>query len=192
MNDILIDKMDKFKITILSTDSKKTPNLEILTSANTNYAFAYGTDLFKYVKAQIEIPEGCVVDKIEILVEYKSSKENAPVLVTPNTGHLISPVYDSQQSSIYSVKNINIKDISNINDVEVYIRAMTDNNTSGRWMDWNKLELTSENGKVVLDTKRTPVTNFRYTPVRFFQFKIVLKSKTAYIKFDSLDVEVIS
>ena len=192
VNDILIDKMDKFKITILSTDSKKTPNLEILTSANTNYAFAYGTDLFKYVKAQIEIPEGCVVDKIEILVEYKSSKENAPVLVTPNTGHLISPVYDSQQSSIYSVKNINIKDISNINDVEVYIRAMTDNNTSGRWMDWNKLELTSENGKVVLDTKRTPVTNFRYTPVRFFQFKIVLKSKTAYIKFDSLDVEVIS
>ena len=192
VNDILIDKMDKFKITILSTDSKKTPNLEILTSANTNYAFAYGSDLFKYVKAQIEIPEDCVIDKIEILVEYKSSKENAPILVTPDTGHLISPVYDSQQSSIYSVKNINIKDISNINDVEVYIRAMTDNNTSGRWMDWNKLELTSENGKVVLDTKRTPVTNFRYTPVRFFQFKIVLKSKTAYIKFDSLDIEVIS
>ena len=192
VNDILIDKMDKFKITILSTDSKKIPNIEVLTSANTNYAFAYGTDLFKYVKAQIEIPEGCVIDKIEILVEYKSSKENAPVLVTPNTGHLISSVYDSQQSSIYSVKNINIKDISNINDVEVYIRAMTDNNTSGRWMDWNKLELTSENGKVVLDTKRTPVANFKYTPVRFFQFKIVLKSKTAYIKFDSLDVEVIS
>ena len=191
INDILIDKMDKFKITILSTDNKKRPNYEILTT-NSNYAFAYGTDLYRYVKAEIEIPENCVIDKIEILVEYKSTKDNAPKLITPTTGNLISPVYDSQQSSIYSIKNINIKDISNINDVEVYVRAMTDNNTSHTWMDWNELKLTiNKNNKIVYDSKNTKVLNFKYTPVRFFQFKIVLKSKDAYINFDSLDVEVI-
>lgn len=192
VNDILIDKMDKFKIKILGTDNKKRPNVEILTSSNTNYAFAYGIDLYKYVKAEIEIPEDCVIDKIEILVEYKSTKENAPVLVTPNSGSLISPVFDSQQSSIYTVKNININDISNINDVEVYIRAMTDNNTSGRWMDWNKLKLVTKNNKTVYDYENADPLNFKYIPVRFFQFKIELKSKTAYVNFDSLDVEVIS
>ena len=45
--------------------------------------------------------------------------------------------------------------------------------------------------KVVYDSKNTKVLNFKYTPVRFFQFKIVLKSKDAYINFDSLDIEVI-
>ena len=190
VNDILIDKMDKFKITILSTDNKNRPDSQIITT-NNNYAFAYGTELYRYVKAEIEIPEDCVIDKIEILAEYKSTKDNAPKLITPTTGYLVSPVYDSQQSSIYSVKNININDISNINDVEVYVRAMTDDNTSHNWMEWNKLELTIKGDKVVYDSKNTKVLNFKYTPVRFFQFKIVLKSKDAYINFDSLDIEVI-
>ena len=190
VNDILIDKMDRFKITILSTDNKNRPDNEILTT-NGSYAFAYGNNLYRYVKAKIEIPEDCVIDKIEILAEYKSTENNAPILITPSTGHLISPVYDSQQSSIYSVKNININDISNINDVEVYIRAMTDGNASGIWSDWNRLKLTTKNDKVVFDKAGTGTLSFRYTPVRYFQYKIVLKSKDAYVNFDSLDIEVI-
>jgi hypothetical protein len=31
---------------------------------------------------------------------------------------------------------------------------------------------------------------FKYTPVRFFQFKVVLKSKNAYVHLDSIDIEV--
>lgn len=189
VNDILIDSMDKFKITILSTKDKRSSDVEILT-LNDNCAFVYGYDLYKFVKVKIEIPEGCVIDKIEILAEYKSDKDNAPVLVTPNAGELISPVFDSQQSSIYTVKNININDISNINDVDIYVRTMTEGNTSYIWSKWNKLELKIENGKAVFDNINTESLSFKYTPVRFFQFKIVLKSKDAYIDFDSLDIEV--
>ena len=190
VNDVLIDNMDTFKITILSTSSRKIKDTELINTHN-HYAFVYGTDLSRFVRVQIEIPEGCVVDKIEILAEYKTTDHSAPTLTVPSTGSLISPVYDSQQALIYNVKNININDISNINDVEIYIRAMTENNTSGIWSDWNLLKLTNKNNKIVYDKINTERFSFEYTPVRYFQFKIVLKSKNAYINLDSIDIEVV-
>ena len=112
-----------------------------------------------------------------------------PKLSVPSTGSLISPVYDSQESLIYNIKNININDISNINDVEVYIRTMKEDNTSGVWSDWNELKLVTKNNKAMLSDKQNNFT-FEYTPVRFFQFKVVLKSKNAYVHLDSIDIEV--
>ena len=188
VNDVLIDNMNDFKISILSTGNKQQLDYDVITSKG-NYAYAYGDELYKYVRAQIEIPEGCVVDKIEFLAEYKSDKDNAPVLTVPSTGNLISPVYDSQESLIYNIKNINIKDISNISDVEVYIRTMKEDNTSGVWSDWNELKLITKNNKTMLSDKQDDYT-FKYTPVRFFQFKVVLKSKNAYVHLDSIDIEV--
>lgn len=188
VNDVLIDNMNKFKIKILSTDDKKRPDVEIL-STNGNFAVAYGDNLYRFVKFEIEIPEDFIIDKIEVIAEYKSDKENAPVLSTPNSGHLISPVYDSQQSSIYSIKNIKINDISNINDIEIYIRAMTDNNASGIWTEWCKLPLVYKKDKLVYDNNNK--LSFKDTKVRFFQFKVELKSKDAYIDLNSIDIEVI-
>lgn len=190
VNDVLIDNMNDFKITLYGTSDKRKKDIEIINTHN-HYIFVYGDDLPRYVRAQIEIPENCIVNKIEFLAEYKSTKDNAPILTTPLTGSIISPIYDSQQSLNYEVKNININDISNINDVEVYIRAMTENNTSGVWSEWNKLKLTIKDNKVKYDPVSTDKLTFRYTPVRYFQFKILLKSKSAYINLDSIDIEVV-
>lgn len=188
VNDVLLNNMDNFKITIYSTGDKRQEDHEIITSRG-NYAYAYGDELFRYVRVQVELPESAVVDKIEIIAEYKSDKDNAPRLTVPSTGSLISPVYDSQESLIYNIKNINIRDISNITDVEVYIRTMKEDNTSGVWSDWNELKLVTKNNKTMLSDKQDDYT-FKYTPVRFFQFKVVLKSKNAYVHLDSIDIEV--
>ena len=190
VNDVLIDNMDNFKITLLGTSNKKRKDIELGSTFN-HYIFAYGKDLPRFVKAQIEIPENCIVDKIEFLAEYKSDKNNAPVINVPSTGSIVSPVYDAQQALIYDVKNININDISNINDVDIYIRAMTEDNTAGIWSKWNKLNLTSLNDKVMYDSVKTEKVSFNNIPARYFQFKIVLKSKNAYINLDSIDIEVV-
>ena len=190
VNDVLIDNMDNFKITLLGTSNKKKKDTELV-SANNNYVFAYGNDLPRFVKTQIEIPENYVVDKIEFLAEYKSDKNNAPVINVSSTGNVISPVYDAQQALIYDVKNININDISNINDVDIYIRAMTEDNTAGVWSSWNKLNLTNLNNRIVYDSVKTRELSFKNTPVRYFQFRVLLKSKNAYINLDSIDIEVV-
>ena len=190
VNDVLIDNMDQFKITIHTTSNKKNPTKNIITHRN-SYAFTYGHNLEKYIKVEIEIPEDYVINKFDIVAEYKTTDKKAPMLNLPITGTVTSQVYDVQESLNYNIKNININDISNINDVEIYIRAMTDNNTSGIWSDWNKLELKEKSGKAIFDQARTKTLDFRYRPVRFFQFKLVLKSKEAYIDFDSIDIEVV-
>ena len=190
INDVLIDNMDQFKITLHTTGNKQNATRDITTYRN-SYAFAYGKDLERFVKVEIELPEDHVINKIDILVEYKTTDTKAPMLNIPITGTVASQVYDAQEALIYNIKNININDISNINDVEIYIRAMTDDNTSGIWSDWNKLELKEKDGAVVYDQVRTGTLNFRSRPVRFFQFKIVLNSKDAYINFDSIDIEVV-
>ena len=191
VNDVLIDNMNDFKITLFGTSDKKRTPSKIMTTHN-NYAFEYGNNLPRFVKAQIEIPENYVVDKIEFLAEYKSDKNNAPVVNVPNVGNIISPVYDLQESLIYGVKNINIDDISNINDVDVYIRAMSEDNTSGIWSSWNKLDLIMLDDKITYDTNNLKRLSFINTPMRYFQFKIVLKSQSAYVKLNSIDIEVIN
>jgi hypothetical protein len=187
VNDVLLDNMDNFKITILSVGDKRQTDYEVV-HANNNYAYAYGDELYRYVRFLIEIPEGHIVDKIEILAEYKSEKGIAPKLSVPSVGSLISPVYDSQESLIYDVKNINIKDLSNMNDVEVYIRTLQENNTAGIWSDWNEIKMIEKNDRIILDDENE--FTFEYKPVRFFQFKVVLKSRSAYICLDSIDIEV--
>ena len=190
VNDVLVDNMDNFKITIHTANSR-TSSLRSVIQARSNYVFAYANGLDKLIKVEIDIPENKVVDKIEIIAEYKTTEKHAPILNTPLSGNIISQVYDSQQSLIYNIKNININDISNINDVEIYIRAMTEGNTSGVWSDWNVLKLTMRNGVPVYDSVKTNPLDFKYKPVRYFQFKIELKSKDAYIDFDSIDIEVV-
>lgn len=187
INDVLLDTMKNIKVSILTCDNTKFADTEVL-NINSNYGFVYGKDLLRYVKIKLELPENCIVSNIEILAEYKSDKLNAPIPITPNIGSLISPVFDSQESLNYTVGAININDISNIKDVEVYIRAMTDNNNSGIWSDWELIPLKDVEGKIQQDK------NYNYTfenyPVRFFQFKVKLISKTAYIDLDSLELEV--
>lgn len=189
INNISFNNMSNIKVTILTCDNKKFADTEVLT-INDNSGFVYGEDLLKFVKLKIEIPENHIVDNIEILAEYKSDTNNAPIPSTPSVGELISPVFDSQESLNYNVESININDISNINDVEVYIRAMTEDNTAGIWSDWQLVPLTTENEKVHYDYKSAPIYTFRNMPVRFFQFKIKLISRNAYVNFNSLNIEV--
>ena len=190
VNDVLVDTMDNFKISIYTTANKQ-QSLQKVVQSHSNYLFTYAHNLDRFVKVEIDIAENCVVDKIEIIAEYKTTEKYAPILNTPLSGNIVSQVYDSQQSLIYNIKNININDISNINDVEIYIRSMTEGNTSGVWSDWNKLKLTEKNGIPVYDSVRTNELSFKYTPVRYFQFKIELKSQNAYIDLDSIDIEVV-
>ena len=68
---------------------------------------------------------------------------------------------------------------------------MTEDNTAGVWSSWNKLNLTNLNNRIVYDSVKSKELSFKNTPVRYFQFRVLLKSKNAYINLDSIDIEVV-
>ena len=189
VNDIEFNETDNIRINILTCDNKKLSDKTIL-SVNNNIGFVYGRELLRYVKFELEIPEGHIVNNIEILAEYKSDNLNAPIQSTPQIGEIISPVYDSQECLKYSIKSININDLSNIKDIEVYIRSMEEENTAGIWSDWELVPLTCKNNKVIFDERNAPRYKFNIIPSRFFQIKIKVISQDAYVNFDSLSIEV--
>jgi hypothetical protein len=97
------------------------------------------------------------------------------------SGYIESKIYDLQDEYNCLVKSIDISDISNINDVEIYIRSSRDNDRVDVWSDWTRISLDS-NYKI---NKTINIYNSR-----FLQYKIVLKHRNAFIKFNGINVEI--
>ena len=98
------------------------------------------------------------------------------------SGYIESKIYDLQETLDYRLTDLGIEDISNINDIELYVRASRDIEKLEVWHNWERIEI-SEDLKLI--------DYLSFYDVRFMQIKILLKTRQSYIKFNHLDVEVI-
>jgi hypothetical protein len=137
--------------------------------------------LNKYIKLNIKMPPYKVIDNITIFAEYIATNDNPLSIQTKQSGHIISKVYDLQETCNCIVKTIDIKDISNINDIEIYIRSSKDEERLDVWNEWKRI--------IINDKLKISKTLNLYN-ARFLQFKIVIKNRNAYIKFDGMEVEI--
>lgn len=181
INNIDIEQMEGIKIFIY-TSNEKDGDYKLFNQLDKNYGFVYGSYLSKYIKIKLEIPENKIVDNFVLFAEYRSTKTNPLKMPTQDYGELISNIFDTQECLNYKVKSINILDISNINDVDIYIRAASDKYSADVWNEWEKIELNN-------DFKLK--NNIEFKNSRFFQIKFYLKNKLSYIEFDYIDLEVI-
>jgi hypothetical protein len=147
-----------------------------------NKGSIHGATLMQYVKFKIEIPPNKVLNNIDVFVEYKSSAENPLKLPLHESGYIESKIYDLQETLDYRLKDLGIDDISNINDIELYIRASRDIEKLEIWHNWERIHI-DENLKLK--------EYLKFYDVRFIQIKILLKTRQSFIKFNHLDVEVI-
>ena len=137
--------------------------------------------LKRYIKIRVDMPAYKYINNIAVFVEYVSSDENPMPIITTHSGYIESKLYDLQQESNCVVKSIDIEDVSNINDIELYIRASRDNERLDVWTNWNRIYLTDS----------LQIANYiSFTNTRFLQYKILVKNRSGYIKFKSIDVEI--
>ena len=101
---------------------------------------------------------------------------------TCERGNFISYVFDAQENLSYKVKSISLKAISNINDVNLYIRASSDKYSADVWGDWKLLKFNAD-GKLINTVK--------WNSARFFQIKVAINNRNGYIDLDYIDLEVI-
>ena len=146
-----------------------------------NHGYVYGDALLKYIKIKVIIPDNKYLNNLNIYAEYKSTEANAPKVVTPSSGILLSKIYDTQNSTNYKIRDINISDISNINDVEIQVRAAREDYSADVWHPWVTLKL---NNKNIL------TEDCKFYNTRFFQVRVILKSSNAYVKIKNIDIEV--
>ena len=99
----------------------------------------------------------------------------------PSSGELITKIYDAQYSADYRIREISIADISNINDVEIQVRASKEDYSADVWHPWETLELKHN---------QTLKNELKFYGTRFFQIKVLLKTSNAFIKINNIDIEV--
>ena len=128
------------------------------------------------------MPANKIIDNISVFAEYKSSKEDPLRLPLHESGYIESKIYDLQEILDYRLKDLGIEDVSNINDIEIYIRASRDIEKLEIWHSWQRVHINKD---------LTLKEYIKFYNVRFMQLKIVLKTRKSYIKFNHLDVEVI-
>ena len=181
INDIELLQMKGFNTIAYTSNSYDGDYLPVGGGKNNKF-YIYGNDLMEYVKFKIEIPANKIISNIEVFVEYKSSAENVLRLPIHESGYIESKIYDLQETLDYRLKDLGIEDISNINDIELYIRASRDIDKLEVWHNWQRIGIKDD-----LSLGRF----IKFYDVRFMQLKIVLKTRKSYIKFKHLDVEVI-
>ena len=179
-NEIGFDDMRGFKIQILSSNTREGVYMPINTF-NDNYGYVYGDALLKYIKIKVTMPDNKFLNNLNIYAEYKSTETNAPKVLMPSSGELITKIYDAQYSTDYRIREISISDISNINDVEIQVRASKEDYSADVWHPWQTLEL-----KHNLTLKN----ELKFYDTRFFQIKVLLKTSNAFIKINNIDIEV--
>lgn len=179
-NEIGFDDMRGFKIQILSSNTREGVYMPINTF-NDNYGYVYGDALLKYIKIKVIMPDNKFLNNLNIYAEYKSTEANAPKVLMPSSGELITKIYDAQYSTDYRIREISIADISNISDVEIQVRASKEDYSADVWHPWQTLEL-----KHNLTLKN----ELKFYGTRFFQIKVLLKTSNAFIKINNIDIEV--
>lgn len=180
INEIEFIDMKGMKIQILSSNTRNGVYIPINTF-NDNYGYVYGDALLKYIKIKVIMPDNRYLNNLNIYAEYKSTEANAPKVLTPSVGELISKIYDTQFSADYKIRNINLDSISNINDVEIQVRASRNDYSADVWHPWETLELKD------LNSLKKEV---KFYGTRFFQIKVKVKSSNAYVKINNIDIEV--
>lgn len=179
-NEIGFDDMRGFKIQILSSNTREGVYMPINTF-NDNYGYVYGDALLKYIKIKVTMPDNKFLNNLNIYAEYKSTEANAPKILMPSSGALITKIYDAQYSTDYKIRDINIIDISNINDIEIQVRSSKEDYSADVWHPWKTLELKQD---------LTLKNELKFYDTRFFQIKVLLKTSNAFIKINNIDIEV--
>jgi hypothetical protein len=181
INDVLFDNMSGFSTKILVSDSFNGPYRNASNHSD-NIGAIKGNMLLPYVKIKIEMPGNKVINNLSLFIEYKSSEEAAPAEVAYKNGVVTSKVLDTYYNENYRLSNIYIDESSGYKDFEIQIRAAKSNEEDFIWTTWKKVELDQS---VKLKEK------IDFKGYRFFQTKVLLKNKDAFVRIKHIDLEVV-
>ena len=181
INDIDFINMKNFDIVVESCDRYNGTYVQCGTISRNNKFHVQSSYLKSYIKIKITMPANKYINNISIFAEYVSSNEDPLSIITKQSGYIESKIYDLQELTNCFVKSIDIIDISNINDVSIQIRSSRDSERLDVWSNWREIKL-NDNLKV------SNVINF--ADIRFLQFKIVLKTRKAFIKLKGINIEI--
>lgn len=175
INDIIFEQMNDIELEVLGA-STFAGNYTTLYKTTLNNVMLYSVTPF--IKLKLIVPADKIIKNLSIYIDYKS---NGELKVCENTtGYYVSELFDTQKNNNITLTSIDIEDITQEDNVEIYVRGAKENFNNEIFSSWQKVSL--------LDGQIT--TNVQLEDTRYLQFKIVLNSKVASIKINYFEIKV--
>ena len=180
INDIAFDSLTGFTTTILSSNTYDGIYGQKGLIKDNYYVLKDNiTSLNRFIKLKIEIPPNKMINDLTFYIEYKTTDDKAPIGQISHTGTLISEIYDTQYEKNFTLSDVKINSISNINNVKLEIRAAKTNVTENIWTNW----------KTIILNKDLNITNYlNFDKYRYFQLKVTLLQQDAFINIDYIEL----
>jgi hypothetical protein len=180
INDVLINGMKNFDIRLKGANSLGEVFQTLVEEPKTNLARIFEPKLMPYLQIEVDMPAERVINNIEVYAEYAES--DSPLHIIPNSdGELISKVYDTTYAANYQLTRIEGA-LSNIDDIDIYIRGCRRDTTHEVWTKWYK---------ETLDKKQETQLPHIFENYQLFQFKLVLKKSDAQCSISKYVLEVV-
>lgn len=181
VNDVVIGKLEGFKISILVGGQPGGRFNEAVSHDETNTVKAFQNKLMSYVKVKVEMPIDRVINNIEVFVEYAETAE--PMRIKINSmGDLITKVYDTGYLAKFKPIRVEAQGITKPKKIRMFVRGCREDASRAVWTGWKSLVLDEQlnvTGDVAV-----------FDNYRLFQFKICLDDKAAELLIDSFVFEV--
>lgn len=182
VNDVTLNMLSGFKIIALTSDASNSGFNVVNSLENTNTLQVFRNKLSTYMKVRVEMPDGHVINNIEVFAEY--AETDAPLRITTNrSGDMITKVYDTGYMAKFKIRGLDAKELNLPNKIRVQIRACREDAEHAVWTEWKNLNLDS-NMKAIGDL-------LVFENYRLFQFKICLDDEQAKIAVGSFNFEVV-
>ena len=181
INDVLIDEMSGFGIRVFASESEYGPYSLVSDRPKTNLARIFASKLSPYVQLEINIPEGRVIQSVEVYAEYVENAD-APLHVYSNDrGSLTSKIYDTACRASYRLARIDgaFKDMEH---VQIYVRGLRRDTGHEVWTKWYLHEF---------DASLHTINPHIFEDYQMFQFKVVLDSSKAECLIENYVLEVV-
>ena len=180
INDVLTEDMRNFDVRIKGANSSGDIFQMLNEEPKTNLARIFKPKLLPYLQIEVDMPAERVINSIEIYAEYAES--DTPLHIIPNNdGELISKVYDTAYAANYQLTRVEGA-LSNIDDIDIYVRGCRRDTTHEVWTKWYK---------EALDKKQETSFPHIFENYQLFQFKIVLKKSDAHCSIRKYILEVV-
>ena len=181
VNDVVIGKLEGFKISILAGSQPGGKFNEVVSHDETNTVKAFQNKLMSYVKVKVEMPIDRVINNIEVFVEYAETADPMRIKVN-STGDLITKVYDTGYLAKFKPVRIEAQGVTNPKKVRMFVRGCREDANRSVWTGWKPLVL---DANLYVTGDATVFDNYR-----LFQFKICLDDKASKLLIDSFVFEV--
>lgn len=180
INDVMFDNMKGF-VTRIKTCDTLNGDYRTVSTFKGNIGAVVGGALQSYVKIYVEMPGDKIINDISVYIEYKSTTEASPKEVRVSSGTLTTEVLDTHYTSKYKLKGIGIDSISNITDVIIQVRGAKENYAGEVWTPWKDIRLDGNLGVV---------GDITFEGYRFFQVRVTLNKREAFVKLTHIDLGV--